>query len=50
MRRVIGIENHRTFGEVVFWEDGKLRLGAVSTRPHGAGRLRQEPFGDGTRW
>jgi transposase len=25
MRRVIGIDIHRTFGEVVFWEDGKLR-------------------------
>ena len=25
MRRVIGIDLHRTFGEVVFWEDGRLR-------------------------
>ena len=25
MRRVIGIDIHRTFGEVVFWEDGRLR-------------------------
>src|SRR5438445_11791559 len=25
MRRAIGIEVHRTLGEVVFWEDGKLR-------------------------
>lgn len=25
MRRVIGIDIHRTFGEVVFWEDGQLR-------------------------
>lgn len=25
MRRVIGMDIHRTFGEVVFWEDGKLR-------------------------
>jgi transposase len=25
MRRVIGIDIHRTFGEVVIWEDGKLR-------------------------
>src|SRR5437899_1114931 len=25
MRRVIGIDAHRTFGEVVFWEDGRLR-------------------------
>jgi len=27
MRRVIGIDIHRTFGEVVFWEDGKLQHG-----------------------
>src|SRR6516225_12157645 len=25
MRRVIGIDIHRTFGGVVFWEDGRLR-------------------------
>lgn len=25
MRRVIGMDIHRTFGEVVIWEDGKLR-------------------------
>ncbi len=25
MRRVIGIDIHRTFGAVVFWEDGRLR-------------------------
>ncbi|MGK9230869.1 hypothetical protein KXS07_02435 [Inquilinus limosus] len=25
MRRVIGIDIHRTFGEVVFWEAGRLR-------------------------
>jgi transposase len=25
MRRVIGIDIHRTFGEVVMWEDGRLR-------------------------
>jgi len=25
MRRVIGIDIHRIFGEVVFWEDGRLR-------------------------
>jgi transposase len=29
MRRVIGMDIHRTFAEVVFWEDGKLvRRGA----------------------
>lgn len=27
MRRVIGIDIHRTFGELVFWEDGRLRHG-----------------------
>ena len=25
MRRVIGMDIHRTFGEVVIWEDGKLK-------------------------
>ncbi|GLR97202.1 hypothetical protein GCM10007858_48420 [Bradyrhizobium liaoningense] len=25
MRRIIGIDVHRTFGEVVFWENGRLR-------------------------
>ncbi len=25
MRRVIGIDVHRTFGEVVIWKDGILR-------------------------
>ena len=25
MRRVIGMDIHRTFAEVVFWEEGKLR-------------------------
>ena len=27
MRRVVGIDIHRTFGEIVFWEAGKLRHG-----------------------
>ena len=27
MRRVIGMDIHRTFGEVVIWEEGKLRHG-----------------------
>jgi len=32
MRRVIGMDIHRTFAEVVFWEDGKLRhFGRVDT-------------------
>ena len=31
MRRVIGMDIHRTFAEVMFWEDGKLRpAGRVS--------------------
>jgi len=25
MRRVIGMDIHRTFAEVVVWEDGRLR-------------------------
>ena len=25
MRRVIGMDIHRVFAEVVFWEDGRLR-------------------------
>jgi transposase len=25
VRRVIGFDIHRTFGEVVMWEDGRLR-------------------------
>ena len=30
MRRVIGMDVHRTFAEVVVWEDGRLRpLGRV---------------------
>jgi transposase len=27
MRRVIGMDIHRTFAQVVFWEHGKLRSG-----------------------
>ena len=30
MRRVIGIDIHRTFGEVVFWEDGGSDVRAAS--------------------
>jgi transposase len=29
MRRVIGIDVHRTFGEVVFWENGRLHMRAA---------------------
>lgn len=25
MRRLIGLDLHRTFAEAVFWEDGRLR-------------------------
>ena len=38
MRRVIGVDIHQTFAEVVFWEDGKLRPGGrVSVTRAGAG-------------
>jgi hypothetical protein len=29
MRRVIGIDIHRTFGEVVFWEDANVRAALI---------------------
>ena len=48
MRRVIGIDTHRTFGEVVFWEQGRLRrAGRVDMTSNGIGRLRQKPSGIG---
>ena len=51
MRRVIGIDIHRTFGEVVIWEDGVLRReGRVDDDPDGAGRLRQDGLRRRTRW
>lgn len=32
MRRVIGIDVYRSFGEVAFWEDGRLRhAGRIDT-------------------
>ena len=31
MKRVIGMDIHRTFAEVVVWEDGRLRRTAGST-------------------
>jgi transposase len=41
MRRVIGMDIHRTFAEVVFWEDGNLRpAGRVSMT-----RIGLEAFG-----
>ena len=36
MQRVIGMDIHRTFAEVVFWEAGRLRPG---------GRSRYDPLG-----
>lgn len=45
MRRVIGMDIHRTFGEVVIWEDGKLRhTGRVDMT-----RTALEGFGKGLR-
>ena len=45
MRRVIGMDIHRTFAEVVFWEAGKLRsAGRVSMT-----RAALERFGDSLR-
>jgi transposase len=42
MRRVIGIDTHRTFGEVVIWEDGRLqhvgRVDMTRTALEGFGR------------
>jgi hypothetical protein len=32
MRRVIGIDIHRTFGEVVFWEEGSCLVEDLTTR------------------
>lgn len=44
MRRVVGIDIHRTFGEVVFWEAGKLQHGRrVDMTRTGLEGLRQEP-------
>ena len=51
MRRVIGMDIHRTFAEVVFWEDGRLRPARPGRHdPDGAGGLRQEPARRATRW
>jgi hypothetical protein len=44
MRRVIGMDIHRTFAEVVFWEEGRLRpAGRVSMTRSRAGKLRPWP-------
>ena len=47
MRRVIGLDIHRTFAEAVIWEEGRLRhAGRVDMTRNGPGGLRQEPEGD----
>jgi hypothetical protein len=47
MRRVIGIDIHRTFGEVVIWEDGRLRnFGRVDMTPDRARRAWREAASD----
>ena len=47
MRRVIGIDVHRTFGEVAFWENGRLRYaGRIDmTDADCAGGICQDPAG-----
>ena len=51
MRRVIGIDIHRTFGEVVIWEDGRLRqAGRVDMTRTALEGLWQDAFGRPTRW
>lgn len=45
MRRVIGIDIHRTFGEVVIWEEGRIKhAGRVDMT-----RTALEGFGKGLR-
>lgn len=48
MRRVIGIDVHRTFGEVVIWEDGILRhagrVDMTRTALEGMGRVCGRPM------
>ena len=47
MRRVIGIDIHRTFGEVVIWEDGRLRqLRSGRHDPNRARRAGREAASD----
>jgi transposase len=44
MRRVIGMDIHRTFAEVVFWEEGRLRpAGRVSMTRSGRSRFSVSP-------
>ena len=40
MRRIVEMDIHRTFAEVVFWEDGRLRpAGRVDIPPAGLERF-----------
>ena len=43
MRRVIGMDIHRTFAEVVFWEDGRLRHHGRIDMAIRSGRFRAQP-------
>lgn len=45
MRRVIGIDIHRTFGEVVIWDEGRLRHAGRDDMT----RTALEDFGKGLR-
>jgi len=50
MRRVIGIDTHRTFGEVVIWEDGRLRhVGRVDMTAR-RWKASERSFWPPTRW
>ena len=51
MRRVIGIDIHRTFGEVVVWEEGRLReLRPGRHDPDRPRRVRREAAIRRTKW
>ena len=47
MRRVVGMDIHRTFGEVVIWEDGQLghsgRVDMTRTGLEGFGKRLEGP-------
>ena len=47
MRRVVGMDIHQTFGEVVIWEEGKLRhagrVDMTRTGLEGFGRACRRP-------
>ena len=51
MRRVIGMDIHRTFGEVVIWENGVLRhAGRVDMTRTALEGFGKTPRGNATRW